>query len=190
MVKKILIGILSLIVLLVIVIAIQPARFRITRSATISAPADQVFAQINDLHQWNGWSPWAKLDPNMKTTFEGPSSGEGASYVWSGNDDVGEGKMTITESRPSELVRIDLEFIRPFAAKNDTEFVLAPEGDQTKVTWSMSGTNGFMAKAFSLLMNMDKMVGADFEKGLAAMKTIVEGGSAAPGGETPTAIQK
>jgi hypothetical protein len=110
----------------------------------------------------------------MKTTYSGPESGQGASYAWVGNDDVGEGKMTIAESHPGQHVKIDLEFIKPFAAKNVTEFMFKPAGDTTEVTWSMSGKNGFMGKAMCLVMSMDKMVGGDFEKGLAQMKNVVE----------------
>ena len=119
-------------------------------------------------------SPWAKLDPSMKKTHEGAPAGTGAIYSWSGNDQVGEGRMTLTESRPSELIRIKLEFMKPFAATNTTEFTFKPEGNQTMVTWSMFGMNNFIAKAFGLFMNMDKMVGGDFEKGLASMKSVVE----------------
>jgi hypothetical protein len=140
----------------------------------ISAPAPVVFAQVNDLHRWENWSPWAKLDPNMKVAHEGPPAGKGAVYSWAGNSKVGEGRMTIIESRPNELVRINLEFIKPFAATNITEFTFKPEGNGTAVSWSMSGENNFLSKAVCLFMNMDKMVGGDFEKGLAALKSVSE----------------
>ena len=110
----------------------------------------------------------------MKTTFAGAPAGTGAIYSWSGNNDVGEGRMTLTESRPNELVRINLEFIKPFAGTNTTEFVFKPEADKTMVSWTMFGTNNFMAKAFGLFMDMDKMIGADFEKGLAQLKSVAE----------------
>ena len=174
MLKKLLIGLAAIIVLFLIVAAMQPADFRITRSATIAAPPATVFGQINDFHKWNDWSPWAKLDPNAKNTFDGPPSGVGASFAWAGNSEVGEGRMTITESKPGELVRMKLEFIKPFAATNTTEFTLKPEGSQTAVTWSMSGTNGFIGKCMGLIMNCDKMVGGQFEKGFANLKAIVE----------------
>lgn len=174
MLKKILIGIAVIIIVFLVVVAMQPADFRITRSTTIAAPADAVFALVNDLHQWDAWSPWAKLDPAMKQTHEGAPAGVGAIYSWAGNKDVGEGRMTITESRANQLVGIKLEFLKPFAAVNTTEFTFTPEGNQTAVTWSMTGTNHFMAKAFGLFMNMDKMVGGDFEKGLAQMKPVAE----------------
>jgi hypothetical protein len=174
MLKKILVAVAVIVLVFIVVVALQPAEFRVTRSATIAAPAPAVFAQVNDFHNWQAWSPWAKLDPNMKKTHEGAPAGTGAIYSWSGNDDVGEGRMTLTESRPSDLIRIKLEFMKPFAATNTTEFSFKPEGNQTLVTWSMFGTNNFMAKAFGLFMNMDKMVGGDFEKGLAQIKSVVE----------------
>ena len=172
--KKILLALLLIVVVFIIVVATRRADFQITRSTTIAAPAVVVFAQVNDFHLWDAWSPWAKLDPAMKQTHEGASAGPGAIYTWSGNKDVGEGRMTLTESRTNELVRIKLEFLKPFATVNTTEFRFKPEGTQTAVTWSMSGTNGFMAKAFCMFMNMDKMVGGDFEKGLAQLKTVAE----------------
>ena len=174
MIKKIVLALAAIVVVFVVIVALQPSEFRVTRSATIAAPPPAVFAQVNDFHKWDAWSPWAKLDPNMKKTHEGAPAGTGAIYSWSGNDQVGEGRMTLTESRPSELIRIKLEFMKPFAATNTTEFTFKPEGDQTMVTWSMFGTNDFIAKAFGLFMNMDKMVGGDFEKGLAQMKSVVE----------------
>jgi polyketide cyclase/dehydrase/lipid transport protein len=172
--KKIAIAIALVIVVFVIVVAIQPSEFRIVRAATISAPAPAVFAQVNDFHNWRAWSPWERLDPELKRTYEGPPAGTGATYKWAGNNDVGEGRMTITESRPNELIRIGLEFIRPFAATNVTEFTFKPEAGQTTVTWSMTGTNNFIAKGFHLFMNVDDMVGRDFDKGLAQMKANVE----------------
>ncbi len=174
MLKKFLIAIAAIIVVFVVVVALQPSEFRIVRSATISAPAPAVFAQVNDFHNWEAWSPWAKLDPAAKATFEGPSTGTGAIFKWAGNKEVGEGSMTITESRPSDLIRIKLEFLRPFEATNSAEFTFKPEGNRTAVTWSMEGKNNFIAKAVCLFMNMDKMVGGQFEQGLAQMKAVVE----------------
>jgi hypothetical protein len=152
----------------------QPTDFRITRSATIPAPVPVVFAQVNDFHNWQGWSPWAKMDPTAKNSYEGAPSGEGAMFSWAGNNKVGEGRMTLLESRPSESIRIKLEFLKPFQATNTAEFEFKPVDDGTLVTWSMSGKNTFMAKAFVLIMNFDKMIGGDFEKGLAAMKSVAE----------------
>ena len=181
MIKKIIIGVLIAIVVIVaglsLVITKQPEDFKVTRTTTIKAPAERVFAQVNDFHKWDAWSPWAKVDPNMKTTFSGPDSGQGASYAWIGNDDVGEGMMIIAESHPSQNIKIDLNFIKPFAANNIIQFMFKPEGDSTQVTWTMEGKNGFMAKAMCMVISMDKMVGGDFEKGLAQMKTAVESGN-------------
>lgn len=178
MLKKAILAIVGIIVLVVVVFcvaaALQPADFRITRTAAINAPPEKVFEQVNDFHKWDAWSPWAKLDPAMKTMYGGAPAGVGSAYSWVGNDQVGEGTMAIAESHPYEHIKINLEFIKPFSAKNVTEFTFKPEGDKTNVTWTMSGTNNFVGKAFGMVMNMDKMVGGDFEKGLAQLKTVSE----------------
>jgi uncharacterized protein YndB with AHSA1/START domain len=170
----ILIALAAVVLLFLAIVAMQPAEFRVTRTATINAPPADVFPHVNDLHKWEAWSPWARLDPEMKLTYDGPAEGAGASYTWSGNNKVGEGRTTITESRPNDLVRLKLEFVRPFTATNDVEFTFRSEGDQTSVTWDMTGRNNFMSKAFCLFVNMDRMVGGDFEKGLAQLKAVVE----------------
>jgi uncharacterized protein YndB with AHSA1/START domain len=174
MLKTILVALAVIIVVLVVIVALQPSDFRVTRSITISAPPPAVFAQVNDFHKWEAWNPWGKIDPAMKQTYEGAPAGVGAIYTWAGNNEVGEGRMTITDSRPSELIRVKLEFFKPFAATNTAEFTFKPEGNQTLVTWSMFGEKNFMAKAVHLVMNMDKMIGGQFEKGLADMKSVVE----------------
>lgn len=175
MLKKILIGLATVLVLFVIIVAMQPSEFRVERKAAIAAPAPVVFAQVNDFHNWEAWSPWAKIDPAMTQTYEGEATGTGAVYTWAGNKDVGEGRMTITESRPSELVKINLEFIKPFASTSTTEFMFTPaEGGQTEVTWAMTGKNNFVAKAMCLFMDMDKMLGGQFEQGLQQMKAAAE----------------
>jgi Polyketide cyclase / dehydrase and lipid transport len=178
MIKKVLLGIVIVVVVLVavfaIVVALQPTHYHVERSAMMNAPAPVVFAQVNDFHKWEAWSPWAKLDPAMKQTFEGAPAGTGAVYRWAGNSQVGEGRMTITESHPSDLIKIKLEFLKPWAATNATDFTFTPQGNQTAVTWTMSGENNFVGKAFSLFMNMDKMIGNDFEKVLAQMRTVAE----------------
>ena len=174
MLVKILIGLAVLVVLLVVVVALQPSEFRITRTTTVAAPASALFAQVNEFHKWEGWSPWAKLDPAVRNTFEGAPAGAGAVFAWAGNSKVGEGRMTIVESRPNELVRIKLEFLKPFAATNTAEFTFKPEGDRTAVTWSMFGRNNFVGKAVCLVMNMEKTLGGEFDKGLAAMKSVAE----------------
>ena len=174
MLKKILIALAVIVVVFIVIVALQPSDFRVARSATISAPPPAVFAQVNDFHKWEAWNPWGKIDPAMKQTYEGAPAGPGAIYTWSGNNEVGEGRMTITDSRPSDLIRVKLEFFKPFAATNTAEFAFKPEGNQTLVTWSMFGEKNFMAKAVHLVMNMDKMIGGQFEKGLADMKSAVE----------------
>lgn len=174
MLPYILAGIAVLILILVVVVSMQPAAFRIERSMTKAAPPAAAFALVNDFHEWRSWSPWENVDPNLQRTYEGPTAGTGASYSWKGNGKAGQGRMTITESRPSELIQLRLEFLKPFKATNDVEFAFQPEGAGTRVVWSMTGTKGFVFKAFGLLMSMDKMVGGDFEKGLAAMKAAAE----------------
>ncbi len=178
MVKKVILGvsgfILALVVILSVVVAMQPEDLKVTRSAEINAPTDRVFPLVNDFHKWDIWSPWAKIDPNMKTTYLGPDSGVGSSYAWTGNDEVGEGKMTIAKNHPPKYIAIELEFIKPFPSKNLTEFDFRAAGEKTEVTWTMTGKKNFMTKAFCMIMDMDKMVGGDFEKGLAQMKIAAE----------------
>lgn len=174
MLKKILIGVAVVLAVFLIIVALQPSTFRVTRSLAVAAPADAIFPHVNELKKWAAWNPWEKIDPNMKLTYEGPAAGVGASYSWVGNKDVGEGRMTITASRPNEAVRFRLEFFKPMAGVSDAEFTFKPQGNQTEVSWTMTGKNNFIAKAFCLFMNMDKMIGGQFEKGLADLKSIVE----------------
>lgn len=178
MLLKILLGVAAagalVVVVLALIVAMQPSEFRIERSAVIAAPAPAVFAQVDDFHNWEAWSPWAKLDPAAKNWFEGAPSGKGAAFSWAGNNKVGEGRMTITESRPNELIRIKLEFLKPFDATNTAEFTFRPEGERTAVTWSMYGHNNFISRAVFLFVNMDKALGGEFEKGLASMKSAAE----------------
>jgi len=158
-------------IILIVVVAGRPAEFVVARSAAISAPPEKVFPHVNDLRQWEAWSPWARLDPNAKNTFEGSPSGTGAAMSWDGNKKIGAGKMTILESKPGEMIRLKLEFIRPFQATNMAEFQFRTEGNQTIVTWTMLGKNPFFFKVFGLFVNCDGMVGRDFEKGLASLKS-------------------
>jgi hypothetical protein len=170
--------ILMLIPLAIVVVLVlasrQPDDFKITRSGSISAPASAIFPHVNTLQKWEAWSPWAKLDPNSKSTFEGPAEGVGAKMSWAGNNKVGVGSMSIMESRPSEFIQFKLEFQKPMQATNIAEFSFKPEGDQTNVTWTMTGTNNFMGKVMNLFMNCDKMVGGQFEKGLGDLKAVAE----------------
>ena len=156
------------------VAALQPSEMHVERSALISAPPAVVFGYVNDLHRWQEFSPWAKRDPAAKIAFEGPSGGNGASFTWDGNAEVGAGRMTIVESRPNELVRFRLDFTKPFAGTNDVTFTLTPEDEKTRVVWSMDDENDFTAKAIGMFMNMDEMIGGDFEQGLADLKRLSE----------------
>lgn len=174
MIKKILIALVVLIAAFAVFVSMQPSTFRIERSASMPAPPDVVFGLVNDFHKWEAWSPWAKLDPNAKNSFEGPNAGAGAIFKWSGNAEVGEGSMTLTESLPNQKIQIRLDFVKPFKDTSIAEFTFKPEGNQTVVTWSMFGENNFISKAFCLFMDMDKMVGGQFEQGLAAMKAAAE----------------
>lgn len=177
-VKKIilrtLLAFVAIIAALCVVISLRSNDFRVARSATFKATPAAVFEQVNDFHKWDAWSPWIKLDPNAKSTFEGPTSGEGAKMSWAGNYEVGEGNMTIVESKPNDVVRIRLEFIKPMAGVSDVEMKVEPKGEETQLTWNMAGENGFMGKAMGLFMDCEKMCGDQFEKGLSNMKAIVE----------------
>ena len=174
MLWKIVLALGALIIVLLVVVAMQPAEFRIERSTKIVAQPADIFAQVNDFHNWPAWSPWEKLDPDMKRSYSGPVAGPGSVYEWSGNDKARQGRMTITDSRRGDLVQIKLDFIKPFESTATVEFAFKPEGGGTNVNWSMTGHNNFMAKGAGLFMNIDKMVGGDFEKGLAQLKTTVE----------------
>ncbi len=163
------------VVALGVFIATRPSEFRIARSRTMVAPPDVLHSHVNDFHKWAAWSPWEKLDPAMKKEFSGPPQGIGASYYWLGNSKAGEGRMTITDSRPPHDVALRLEFLKPWKATHMTQFEFAPSGSGTEVTWAMTGTNNFMFKAMGLFMNMDKLVGPDFERGLANLDAVTAG---------------
>jgi len=164
-------------IVLAAMIARQPDTFRIARSAVIEAPPERVFAFLNNFHEWTHWSPWEHRDPNLKRTYEGPASGPGAAYHWVGNKNVGEGRMTIVESKAGESVTIKLEFMKPFAATNEARFTLTPVPQGTQLEWAMTGENSVMGKVFGLIMNMDKMVGGDFETGLTNLNAAAKGGA-------------
>jgi hypothetical protein len=170
----ILLAIVLIALIFFVVIAGRPDEFVVLRSIKISVPPGKVFPHVNDLHKWQAWSPWVKLDPNAKNSYAGADSGTGAAMSWDGNKKIGAGRMTIIESVLNDLIRFKLEFIRPFRATNTAEFTFKPEGNQTVVTWTMLGKNNFFFKAFGLFMNCDNMIGKDFEKGLAAMKSVAE----------------
>jgi hypothetical protein len=174
MLKKILLAFFIAVGVVLGLIIVQPATYAVTRSTTIAAPPQVVFGQINDFHKWEAWSPWAKIDPAMKQTYSGAPEGPGASYHWSGNDKAGEGNMTIGESSPNERVLIELLFTRPYVSSSVIAFTVKPDGAGSAVTWNMTGRSNFALKAISLFSSMDKMVGPDFEKGLAQLKTVSE----------------
>lgn len=160
---------------LIAYISLRPNTFKIVRSAVVNAPPEAIYQRINDLHAWEAWSPWARLDPAATNTFDGSPLGPGASMSWSGNKKVGAGKMTIKESSQNERIRLKLEFTRPMSATNEVQFDLKPIGEtKTEVTWAMSGQNEFIGKAMHVFTNMDKMVGGQFEQGLANLKSLVE----------------
>jgi Polyketide cyclase / dehydrase and lipid transport len=173
MLKKILVGLAAVLLVLVIVIATRPADFRVERKTTVAAPSQVVFDQINDLHAWEKWNPWYKDEPTQKLTYAGPANGKGASYSWKG-EKTGSGTATIVDSKPAEHVGLTLQFTAPMESTTIADFTVKPEGDTVEVTWAMSGVNGFMGKAFSMVMDMDKMVGGSFERGLSDLKKVSE----------------
>jgi len=174
MIRKILIGIAALIIVICVIASFQSDDMNVTRSTTTSAQPETVFKIVNDFSQWDSWSPWSKIDPDMKATLEGPKEGVGAVYHWSGNSEVGEGTTRLVESIPSEKVAMKLEFVRPFAGTSDVQFTFAPEGAGTKVTWAMQSKKPFMGKVVGLFMDCEKMCGDQFNEGLANLKKIAE----------------
>lgn len=174
MIKKILLGIAAIIAVFAVYVALQPADFRFERSVTVAAPAPVVFDNVNNLKKWDHWSPWAKLDPDAKVQFAGPEAGEGAAFMWSGNDKIGEGKMTVVESKPAEKVGIRLDFVKPFEATGKSEFYFKPSGNQTQVTWAFSGENNFITRAICIIVNMQGQMESTMDKGLASMKQVAE----------------
>jgi hypothetical protein len=174
MLKKIALGVIVFVVAVLGYAATRPDSFSVERKISINAAPEKVFANLNDFHLWEAWSPWAKLDPAMTTTYGGPASGPGATYAWVGNSDVGEGKMEITGSTPSTNVTIKLDFLKPFESHNTTVFTLTPAASGTDVTWTMSGPATYMTKIMTSFVSMDKMVGGDFERGLQQLKAVAE----------------
>jgi hypothetical protein len=174
MLKIILIAIPTIIVVLLIIVVMQPSSYRVTRSISIAAPPDAVFPQMDDLKKWETWNPWGKADPKIKLTYGDRTSGVGANYSWAGNNEVGEGRATITESRPSESVKYKMEFFKPMAAASEMEFTFKPQGNLTEVTCTITGEKNFMAKAFCMFMSMDKMIGSKFEKAFVDLKATAE----------------
>lgn len=153
----------------------KPETFRVERRAVIAAPPSAVFPNLDDFHRWSAWSPWEKLDPDMKRTFGGPERGVGATYAWQGNGKAGEGRMEIVETVPDERVTLALEFVKPFPATNTTTFTLTPRDGGTEVVWALEGRNTFMGKVFSVFADMDSMVGKDFDEGLRNLERVARG---------------
>ena len=171
------VAIVLVIVLIGLVLAIaqsRPNQFTVQRTVRIAAPPEQIYPDIVDFHRWTGWSPWERMDPAMQKTYTGAASGRGAVYEWEGNSKVGQGRMEITDASAPTSVTVKLDFMKPFAAHNTARFTLVPAGGSTDVTWSMSGSSPLMIKLMGVFFNMDKMVGKDFERGLASLKTLAE----------------
>jgi hypothetical protein len=174
MFKKLLILIVIVIIGFCAVVSQQPADFSYTRTVQIDAAPETIFPHVNSLRKWEDWSPWAVLDPNAKTTFEGADEGTGAIMHWDGNNKVGKGSMTITDSQPNSLIRFRLNFLKPMQATNNAEFTFTPEGTGTKVSWNMSGTNNFMGKAIGLIMDCETMIGEQFDQGLKNLEVVAK----------------
>jgi uncharacterized protein YndB with AHSA1/START domain len=162
------------IAIVLILAATKPDTFSVQRTLNVRAPAEKIFPLINDFHQWGSWSPYENRDPAMKRNYSGPASGKGAVYGWEGNKNVGSGRMEILEaSAPSKIV-IKLDFFTPFEGHNTAEFTMLPQGDDTTITWLMHGPAPFMNKMMQVFMNLDNMIGKDFEVGLANLKRLTE----------------
>lgn len=178
MLKKILLAAAGLLAVAIVGVLIaastQPDVFRLQRSVSIAAPPEKIFPLINDFRSFGSWSPFEKLDPAMKRTFTGAPAGKGAAYAWEGNSQAGIGRMEITESTPPSRIAINLDFTKPFEAHNIVEFTLEPRGGATIVTWAMHGPTPFLGKVMHVFINFDRMVGADFETGLANLKALAE----------------
>ena len=174
MVRTIAIAAAVLLVALLAFVATRPDSFDVARSTSIHAPPEKIFPLIDDLHAWGAWSPYERRDPNMKKTYSGSARGKGTVYEWSGNRDVGSGRMEIIESDPPSQVTLDLHFLEPFESRSTARFALTREADGTRVTWALHGPNSFMGKLMSLFFSTDDLVGKDFESGLAELKAIAE----------------
>ena len=156
------------------VLAQQPNDFRITRTQTFNVPPEKIFEHVNNLKRWNAWSPWARIDPKTVTKFEGPEAGVGAIMRWSGNNKVGQGSMTIIESKEPSIITLKMDFLKPMKAVNSAEFTFTTHGGETVVSWSIYGANPFVRKVFDAFLNCDNVVGTQFEKGLMNLKGVVE----------------
>lgn len=174
MFKTIAIVVVVLIAGVLVFAATRPDAFRVERSVNIKAPPEKIYPYFDDFNHWAAWSPWEKLDPAMKRTFSGAPRGKGSVYAWEGNSKVGAGRMEILESSPSSKLLIKLDFIKPFEGHNTAEYTLTPSGDTTQVTWAMYGPAPYISKLMGVFVSMDKMIGKDFEAGLANLKAAAE----------------
>lgn len=171
------VAVVLVIVLIGLVLAIaqsRPSQFTVQRTVRIAAPPERIYPDIVDFRRWTGWSPWERMDPAMRKTYSGAASGRGAVYEWEGNSKVGQGRMEITDASAPTSVTVKLDFLKPFETHNTAKFTLVPAGGSTDVTWSMFGSSPLMIKLMGVFFNMDKLVGKDFERGLASLKTLAE----------------
>ncbi len=173
MIRKIALAVVAFVAGVLLYATTKPDSLHVERSTSVQAPPGAIHPLVNDFHAWRSWSPWENRDPALERTFSGAASGKGAVYEWSGNNDVGSGRMEITDSAPSRIA-IKLDFIRPFEGHNVTEFTFAPKDGSTSVTWVMDGPSNYVAKLMSIFIDMDDMIGTDFEAGLANLKTTAE----------------
>jgi uncharacterized protein YndB with AHSA1/START domain len=174
MLKKIAIGVVAILVIILGLAAMKPDTFTVKRVVSIKAPPEKIAPLITDFHQWSSWSPWERLDPAMKRTFSGAASGKGAVYEWEGNKDVGKGRMEIVDAATPVKTVIKLDFLQPFESHNTTEFTMLPQGETTTVSWDMSGPMPFISKIMTVFVSMDAMIGKDFDKGLSNLKAVAE----------------
>jgi len=174
MLKTLAIGVAALIAAVLLFASTRPDSIRVQRETSIKAPPEKIFPFIADFHRWVAWSPYEKKDPALKRTYGGAAQGQGAVYAWEGNHEIGQGRMEITKVSSPSKIAIQLDFVKPFEARNVVEFTLQPQGDATHVTWVMQGESAYVAKLMGLFFDMDKMIGQDFEAGLASLKTVAE----------------
>ncbi len=174
MIKQLVLVVVGIVAIILIRATFIKGSFRVERSVTIKAPPEKIFGLIDDFHNFGQWSPWEHLDPDMQRSITGSASGKGAVYEWSGNSKAGAGRMEILESTPSSRVLIKLDFTKPFASANTSEYTITPQGDSTRVTWAMYGPTPFVSKVMQVFVTMDKLIGGDFERGLSTLKTVAE----------------
>lgn len=173
MLKLIVIALVVLLALILIYAATRPDTFHVERSISIKAPPEKIFALINDFHKWDAWTPYNK-DPAMKRTYGENTAGKGAKYAWEGNKEVGQGEITITDTTPPREIEMELHMIKPFEGRNHVVFSIDAAGDSTRVTWALEDRHSYMVKVMTMFFNLDKMIGGDFEVGLAKLKTVAE----------------